>query len=500
MGKAKRIVTAAFPPFSKHGPPEPPQPGVSQQKRDIPKDHPFDPRALKPMSKALWASSVALGHALTAYRHFTRLKSATVSPDGRLGGRGYVMGMQEIRQNLYEVCERLSSISDTLFDEISAPHWQPKLAMLDEEDAEDVGRFVEESQEVLENPEEAAEEDMEAIEEENDEPKHKKPSPEEETKGSELPGGGAPETSEAVPSGAAGRVQGETPAGSQSQLKQASVRVVSRFVTRQELQALGEQADPEMVAAVEERSRRLSEKILQGMRERGELEASTEPVEGLPGPRVTDWAEGDGPFGSFNPPEDATDDEWGIGEGAPADYAYESEWENDMSHHERGLVAESEAWAESVLPSDGTPTEAWDFGLGYGARGQGAGDYANPTSEGRGVWGPRSGLPGGPNQSSGDVVAPIVDVNINERHGEGLLPGDTSEPVARRDEYEGPKGNLVQTMWAEPLPTGESAPAEVDIPIDIDTGYVHEDLDTPWLPLEAPGTNLPPGTPGTRVE
>ena len=462
--------TAAFPPFSKHGPPEPPQPGVSQQKRDIPKEHPFDPRSLKPMSKALWACSVSLGHALTAYRHFTRLKSTTVSPDGRLGGKGYVMGMQEIRQNLYDACEKLSTVSDTLFDEVNGPHWKPKLAQLDDNDKEDVQRFVEESQEVLENPEEAAEEDMTEIEQENDKGKKPKPS-DEEPKGSEMPGSGAPETAEATP--------GAPP--------DTTMRKEARFVTRDELRAIGEQADPKMIAEVYRRSRQMREEIMQG---------SSLPVETLPGPRVDGWAEGDGPFGSANPPEDATSDEWGLSEGVTDDYLYQNEHDNDMSHHERGLVAETDAWAESALPGmgDDTPTEAWDFGLGYGARGQGAGDYANPSDEGggKGVWGPHAGLPGVPDQSSGDTLAPVVDVNLNQRHSEGLLPGDTAEPVARRDEYEGPKGNLVQTTWAEGLPDGAPAPAVVDQPVDIDTGYVQEDLHTPWLPLEAPGT--------TRVE
>ena len=465
--------TAAWPPFSKHGPPEPPQPGMGE-KRNIPKEHPFDPRSLKPMSKSLWACSVSLGHALTAYRHFTRLKSTTVSPDGKIGGRGYVMGMQEIRQNLYDVCEKLSAVSDTLYDEINAPHWKPKLAQLDEDDQEDVARFVEESQEVLENPEEDAEENIKEIEEENDEKgegAEEGPEKGEEAKGSELPGGGAPEASEVAPG---------------QRTKEA------RFCTREELRAEGAKADPQVIAEVFERSRKWSEQIRQ------ELEASTLPVETLPGPRVEDWDEGPGPFGSANPPDDATSDEWGLDEGTADDYDYPGERENELSHQA------AETWAESVLPSDDTPTEAWDFGLGYGARGQGAGDYANPSDEGsnRGVWGPHSGLPGTPSQSVGDTT-PVVDVNLNERHGLGMLPGDTDEPVARRDEYPGPKGNLVQTSgaWAESvLPGGEPAPVEVDQPMDIDTGYVHEDLQTPWLPLEAPGTNLPPATPGTRVE
>src|SRR5690606_8054192 len=152
---------AAFPPAPPNGEGD----GLtSAGKRNIPKNHEFQPRALKPLSKALWASTVALGHTLTAYRHLSRLKSTTVSPDGLMGGRGYVMRLADMRQKLYEASEALSAISDTMFDEITAPHWKPKLAQLDESDRDDVTRFVEEAQEVMENPEGEAEEEIDEIE------------------------------------------------------------------------------------------------------------------------------------------------------------------------------------------------------------------------------------------------------------------------------------------------------------------------------------------------
>lgn len=429
------------------------------QKREIPKNHSFDPKALKPMAKALWACSVSMGHALTAYRHFTRLKSTTISPDGRIGGRGYIRDVSQVRKDMYDVCETLSSISDTLFDEINAPHWKPKLALLDENEQEDVERFIEESKGVIDNPEEDAEEEIKKIEEEND------GSGADDSK-SELPGGG--ETTE--------RTTPEDPAAKQ---KQASVLNVvanflgggqnwevgeSRLTTKAQLEEAGRTANP-VLAEVEECSLRWGEQVMSG------LDCQTG------GPRVDnkDPMGGDGPHGSFNPQEDATEDDWGL-EGARG-YDYP------------GTPVRASG---STMPSDDTPTEAWDWGLGFGARGQGAGGYANPSDEGngKGIWGPHSGLPGSVPQSSGDSVAPVVDMSLNERHSEAELPNDGDDAVARRDEYEGAKGNLVQTAqeWADSLPGAEDAPSEVDIGVGIDTSYVHEDLSTPWMPLTAPGT------------
>src|ERR1700743_2705909 len=112
MAKTAAQKTAAFPPFADNMPPQPEEGGGGDSpvggKRNIPKDHPYDPKALKPMATALWAASVSLGHALTAYRHLSRLKSATISPDGMLGGRGYIMGVPDVRKKLYAACEALS--------------------------------------------------------------------------------------------------------------------------------------------------------------------------------------------------------------------------------------------------------------------------------------------------------------------------------------------------------------------------------------------------------
>lgn len=175
------VKTAAFPPPKGEGMPMDEDEGMGEGLpevktggaggaggRNIPKDHPYDPKALRPMAKALWAASVSLGHALTAYRSFSRLKSATISPDGMLGGRGYVMKIGEVRKRLYDACESLSAITDTLHDEITAPHWKPRLSMLDDNEIGDVENYVEESKGILDSPEDDAEEEARVLEEEND--------------------------------------------------------------------------------------------------------------------------------------------------------------------------------------------------------------------------------------------------------------------------------------------------------------------------------------------
>lgn len=424
--QAKRVLarfhqrTAGDFPFQQPKGMEPP----SAQKREIPKDFPYDPKALKPLSKALFAASVALGHTLAAHKHFSQVKSPSVSPDGRIGGRGYIMGMNDIRRKLWEASEALSAVSDAIHDEINAPHWKPKLAQLDENDREDVSRFVEEAQDVRDNPGEEAEEEIEAIDKENDD---KSEGDDEET-GSELPsGGGAPEQASQV---------NDQP----GQVKEASSKT-GRITLRQQLVDAARDADPKMLAEIYERSYKAPHW------------AGVDSQTG--GPRV-DTREpegGEGPFGSFNLPDEATDDDWGLSGGVSDNHQAAKEW------------------AMSVLPDDaGTPTEGNDFGLGYGAKGQ--------AEEHLGDWGPHAGLPGSPWQATGDTT-PAIDVNVNERHSlNSLLPNDDADPVARADYYPGEKGNLVRG--------DEDAPAEEDLSL-MDAGYVTEDLDTSWLPLGQPG-------------
>ena len=99
------------------------QPGPIE--REISEDFEFKSKNIKPLASCLRATLSAMGHALSAYNQFTKLKSAVVSPDGSLGGKGYIQKIPEMRRAYMNVVEALSALSDTLYDEIHAPHWNP---------------------------------------------------------------------------------------------------------------------------------------------------------------------------------------------------------------------------------------------------------------------------------------------------------------------------------------------------------------------------------------
>lgn len=544
-----RIKTAAFPPF----PPKDDSGGGAEPAagtRNIPKDHEFQARALKPLSKALWASTVALGHALTAYRHLSRLKSATVSPDGLMGGRGYVMKLSEMRQKLYEASEALSAISDTIFDEINGPHWKPKLAQLDESDKEDVTRFIEEAQDALENPEAEAEDEIDEIE--GSKPKRRSKKDE---------ASGVEEDSSSLPLGDA--FQGESVAQKAPRPKEASSGGRPCGISDRQwiMEFYSDPTRRGYVAPVPVAA--LAQAIYV------KTANSSQPVSDMPGgPRVDHLGPGtgDGEYGDFSEAETISppSDDWSAdGAGVSRrdqqgeDYDYSSEWENDLSRsagswkapihrpsldsldaypktqgptptmdqyreiadlldkgwsdarvlqsplarklrfdksdlNDARVMRRNKLVASANIPdssSDDTPTDAKDFGIGYGARGEGTGGYGNPSGEGfsdgvggKGVWGPHSGLPGTAPQSTGDSTHLVLDEATN-RHAArvalyGKLPQDVAGDVARSDYYSGSKDNMVSVGTSE-MPTPDDPKSESGQGL-LNTYYTSEDTSTDY--------------------
>ena len=92
--------------------------------RTMDSNHNFNKKCNKNIAKVLRSTLSALGHSMSAYTTFAKIKSRDISPDGNLGGRGYIMEIKAIRRQYMNVVEALSAMSDTLYDEITADHWK----------------------------------------------------------------------------------------------------------------------------------------------------------------------------------------------------------------------------------------------------------------------------------------------------------------------------------------------------------------------------------------
>lgn len=99
----------------------------SSSERNIDPDYKFDAKNLEPLARTLRSLLMAQGHIQTARTTFTKVKSQSISPDGNLGGKGYIMPIKDVRKQLSNSDEALSSIIDCFDDEMKAVHWHPKV-------------------------------------------------------------------------------------------------------------------------------------------------------------------------------------------------------------------------------------------------------------------------------------------------------------------------------------------------------------------------------------
>jgi hypothetical protein len=102
--------------------------------------------SLRDLAKILWAAQRAHSYALAAYRLFSKMPSSQFSPDGLLGGRGYIQSVKDMRNSLSSIVEGLSAFTDTVHDEVNADHWAS-------EESEEASDLVDGADSVKRNPE-----------------------------------------------------------------------------------------------------------------------------------------------------------------------------------------------------------------------------------------------------------------------------------------------------------------------------------------------------------
>lgn len=127
--------------------------------REITPDYAFTPKNVKPLAETLRSVSASLGHLMSGYQKFAKLKSANVSPDGRLGGKGYIQSIATMRKKFMNTIEALSSLSDTLYDEVRAPHWAA-ISRADPEDEEEIAQILDHTDQIRKDPEAWSKEEL----------------------------------------------------------------------------------------------------------------------------------------------------------------------------------------------------------------------------------------------------------------------------------------------------------------------------------------------------
>lgn len=171
LAKTSRVKTAGEVRFIKDRSGDEKQWGWGSQgpsEREIGEKFTFNPKKLEPLARVLRATLMGLGHVQSAYQTFTKVKSASVSPDGSLGGKGYIQKITEMRRQYMNASEALSALSDTLYDEINAPHWNPAKAEQDPRERAEVSEIMDDVEDIKKDPEEWAEDEEAEMDEEHD--------------------------------------------------------------------------------------------------------------------------------------------------------------------------------------------------------------------------------------------------------------------------------------------------------------------------------------------
>lgn len=125
----------------------------------------YDKSKAKILKKSLHSMNVSLGTLISAMKELSMIRGSEITPDGKLGGKGFIMTYKEIKKIVNESISNLSDVTDTIADELTNPQWglsttEKKKVKKEQEMVEDK---VEEAEEVIED--EVSEEDPEVTEE-----------------------------------------------------------------------------------------------------------------------------------------------------------------------------------------------------------------------------------------------------------------------------------------------------------------------------------------------
>jgi hypothetical protein len=83
----------------------------------------FDKSKAKILKDALHNMNVALGTLISAMKDLSILRGSDITPDGKIGGRGFIMEFKEVKSTINRVVEDLSNVTDSIADELTNPKW-----------------------------------------------------------------------------------------------------------------------------------------------------------------------------------------------------------------------------------------------------------------------------------------------------------------------------------------------------------------------------------------
>lgn len=84
----------------------------------------FNEKGLKAVAETYNHLAKAFSNMVQASNSFNKIKSSQVSPDGRIGGTGYVQQIKDVRTAMSSSINVISELIDTFYDEVNSPYWK----------------------------------------------------------------------------------------------------------------------------------------------------------------------------------------------------------------------------------------------------------------------------------------------------------------------------------------------------------------------------------------
>jgi len=82
----------------------------------------FKDKGIKSIANTYKHLAKAFMELAVANNTFSSCKSSQISPDGKLGGKGYVLSIRDIRGSFGNIMNAMSELIDTFHDEVNSPY------------------------------------------------------------------------------------------------------------------------------------------------------------------------------------------------------------------------------------------------------------------------------------------------------------------------------------------------------------------------------------------
>lgn len=123
----------------------------------------YDKSKAKVLKDALHNINVSLGTLMAAMKQLSMLRGSDITPDGRIGGRGFIMEFKEMKRGISDAVSSLSDVTDSLADELKNPGWG-----LTDAERRKVERVIQETEDLEEEVDDIVEETEPEKSEESD--------------------------------------------------------------------------------------------------------------------------------------------------------------------------------------------------------------------------------------------------------------------------------------------------------------------------------------------